>query len=282
MIARMETTGRPATRLDGQALARAVDGSLFDLFRSMRALPGAELVERDTLALHHAFPGNPMFKGVWAPRLAPDEADEAIVEALGWHAARGAPFAFWWTGPGATPGDLGGRLEAHGLVAWERDAPGMAAELDVLDWSARARVPDGYREDVARTPGDLEAFATVFTRSFGVPVWAAQGWIDATLALGIGRAPWAMVVGRLGGEPVATAIVSPGAGVASVFGVGVVPEARERGLGASITLAGYELLREQGYRYGVLFATPEGLPVYERLGFRRVEAAISRWLWRRP
>ena len=70
--------------------------------------------------------------------------------------------------------------------------------------------------------------------------------------------------------------------MASVFGVGVVPEARGLGLGASITLAGYSVLRERGYRYGVLFATPEGEPVYRRLGFRHAGVGVSRSLWRAP
>jgi hypothetical protein len=35
-----------------------------------------------------------------------------------------------------------------------------------------------------------------------------------------------------------------------------------------------------GYRYGVLFATELGAPVYRRIGFHDINAGMSRYLWR--
>jgi hypothetical protein len=43
----------------------AFAASLFDLFRAMSHLPGAELQEHAQLSRHFATPFNPMFKGVW-------------------------------------------------------------------------------------------------------------------------------------------------------------------------------------------------------------------------
>jgi GNAT superfamily N-acetyltransferase len=70
-----------------------------------------------------------------------------------------------------------------------------------------------------------------------------------------------------------------GAGVASVFGVAVAPSARGRGIGAAITLTAFDEARALGHRYGVLFATELGAPVYRRIGFRDVGATMSRYLW---
>ena len=84
-----------------------------------------------------------------------------------------------------------------------------------------------------------------------------------------------MVLGRLNGEPVATTITFYGAGVATVFGLRVVPGARGQGLGASITLAGFAEARDRGYRHGVLFATHEGVPVYRRIGFEAPASASA-------
>ena len=36
---------------------------------------------------------------------------------------------------------------------------------------------------------------------------------------------------------------------------------------------------ELGYRYGVLFSTEMGLPVYRRLGLAETGTAITRFLW---
>lgn len=87
------------------------------------------------------------------------------------------------------------------------------------------------------------------------------------------------IAGRLHGKPVATNILFCGAGVASVFGVGTLAEARGQGIGAAITLRPYVNARERGYHVGVLFATEAGVPVYRRLSFRE-GGTISRYLWR--
>jgi predicted N-acetyltransferase YhbS len=58
------------------------------------------------------------------------------------------------------------------------------------------------------------------------------------------------------------------AGVVGVLWVATAAEARGQGIGAAVTLAPLHAAREAGYRVGILHATPLGLPVYRRLGFR--------------
>lgn len=269
----------PRQRLSQDELRVAFAENLFDLFRAMAHLPGGRVEETASGGRHLAAPFNPMFKGVWRSRLAADDADAAIDEAAGWFAAAGAPFAFWWVDPEATPSDLSDRLRAHGWVAWEEDAPGMAADLDTLDYGALDRVPAGYRQVRVSDEAGLADFLHAFVTGFEVPPWAGQAWIDATLAFGIERAPWRCYVGYLDEEPVASTILFNGAGVAGVFGVATAPAARRQGIGAAITLVAYQEARELGYRYGVLFGTEDGGPVYRRIGFRDVDATISRYLW---
>jgi GNAT superfamily N-acetyltransferase len=47
-----------------------------------------------------------------------------------------------------------------------------------------------------------------------------------------------------------------------------IPEARRRGIGAAITLAGLQEARDSGYRTGVLGSSAAGRSVYAGLGFR--------------
>ena len=273
-------TRAPLINPSDDELNFAFAANLFDLFRAMSHLPDAELQERAQLSRHVAMPFNPMFKGVWGSRLDAGEADEAILETIAWFKQRQVPFAFWWVDPRTTPTDMGARLQAHGFAPWEIDAPGMAAELNLLKFDALTRVPEGYVQECITDERGLHDFKEAFVNGFEVPEWAGQAWVDATLAFGIERAPWRCYVGRLHGKPVASNMLFNGAGVASVFGVATVPEARGKGIGAAITLQPYLDAMHMGYQHGVLFGTELGAPVYRRIGFRDVGATISRYLWR--
>jgi GNAT superfamily N-acetyltransferase len=270
----------PRPRATLAELGVSVEQNLFALFRSMaQALPGGEIEEGPQGSRHHASPLNPMFKGIWGLGGAPDEAAATAERGIVWLAERGAPFGFVWLGPTAPGGDLRPMLERAGLSAFELDAPGMAAALDRLDWDARERVPVGLVIGRAADEASVREFASVFVASFDVPPLVANAWVEATLAVGIDVCPWSFHIAWMEGRPVATTIVFCGAGVASVFGVGTIPELRGMGIGAAITLAGYDEARERGYRYGVLFATDAGLPVYRRLGFEGTGTSITRYLW---
>jgi GNAT superfamily N-acetyltransferase len=273
-------------------LGAAVEENLFALFRAVSALRGSELVETPELSYHHAFPTNPMFKGVRGTRLPSDRLDAAIDERLAWFEQREAPFLFWWTGPSSSPAELGERLAARGLVSMEEQAlvpglrasangaPGMAADLDAVNDDALEQVPDGFAIDEVRDEAALFDFKRVLLASYGMPEYAAQAWVDATLAFGIGRTPWRLYLGRLGAEPVATNLVLNGGGVASVYAIGTVPEVRGKGIGGAITLGPLLEAREEGYRHAVLFSSAMGVSAYQRIGFRLLDAWINRYLWR--
>jgi GNAT superfamily N-acetyltransferase len=156
----------------------------------------------------------------------------------------------------------------------------MTADLNQLRYDLLARVPANFTIERVHDEKSLLAFKDAFVRGLEVPDWAGQAWVDATLAFGIEQAPWRVYVGWLNGKPVASNLLFNGAGVAAVFGVATVPEARGQGIGAAITLIAYQDAHQAGYQHGVLFATDLGAPVYRRLGFQDVGVGMSRYLWR--
>lgn len=275
-------------------LAAAVEENIYDLFRAMMLLPGSELVEGEKLCYHHSFPSNPMFKGVWRTRLAPDEADDAIERALAWFKERNAPFLFWWLGPGTTPHDLAERLAARGMISMEEvahqlapgmistqsGAPCMAADLHHMNEAALTQVPPGFAIETAHDEAGLLDFKRLFIESYQVPEWAAQAWVDASLRIGFEKLPWTFYLGKLNGEPVAITILFNGGGVASVYGVGTIPSARGKGIGGAITLKPLLDARAMGYRHAVLWSSEMGIHTYQRIGFRLLNARINRYLWR--
>lgn len=57
-------------------------------------------------------------------------------------------------------------------------------------------------------------------------------------------------------------------GIAGLFAMGVVPSARNQGIGTALVWEACQLARQMGYHHVVLNATPMGEPVYHRVGFQ--------------
>jgi GNAT superfamily N-acetyltransferase len=80
--------------------------------------------------------------------------------------------------------------------------------------------------------------------------------------------PVVHLLGLVGDQPVASATLMRFGEPASIWGVATVPEMRGRGIGRAMTLEACRLAHRLGHQTVSLYATPMGLPVYARLGFR--------------
>jgi len=76
-------------------------------------------------------------------------------------------------------------------------------------------------------------------------------------------------IGYLSGEPVATSMLAttPSVQLAGVYSVATRPSHRGRGFGTALTRAALLAARAQGYDTAVLEPSPEGAPMYRRMGF---------------
>jgi GNAT superfamily N-acetyltransferase len=254
-------------------LASAVHENLYALFRSLRAIPGCEILESDTFAYHHTSLTNPMFRGVWKTRLSPDEIEAGIDGVIAWFEERNAPSFFWWTDSLTQPSDLAERLLRRGFDGNVEGDPGMA--LDLHELTDKTNLPNGFAVTQATDRKSLDDWGGVFAAAFEMPLSGGQAWIDATVQAGGEHAPWQLYVGYFEDKPVSTSILFNGAGVAGIYGIGTLPEWRHKGFGAAITMKPLLDARRQGYRFAVLFATRMGYPMYQRLGFREVLCTIG-------
>ncbi len=257
-------------------LAAAVEENLFDLFRASAAMPGGERVEGERLSYHFAPPPYPMFQAVWRARLDAGEVDGAVEQMKAWFEQRGSPFFAWWTGSTTLPADLGERLEALGFEM-NYVAEGMAASLD--DVNLDVPIPDGLRMVRVADQQALWDWREVLRLTYEMPEFAAQSWVDATLSFGFEHAPWTPYIGYWNGEPVATSMLFLGAGVGGIYMIATLEHARGRGFGKAMTLLPLREARAAGCQYSVLFASEMGVPMYEKIGFRRVDMQIGRYFW---
>jgi ribosomal protein S18 acetylase RimI-like enzyme len=116
----------------------------------------------------------------------------------------------------------------------------------------------------------LSEFVEVMREGFEMPEFTVDGLFEVFSTVGLtDKSPWRNYVGRLDGEVVTTASLALVVGVAGIYNVATLPEARRRGFGAAMTLAALGEARELGYRVGILQSSAVGLGVYRRLGFEQ-------------
>ena len=207
-----------------------------------------------------------LFNSIVETRLQPDQV-EAAIEAITTDARRRKVPLLWWIGPSTQPADLGTQLESHGFII-DENSPGMAVELTSLNESLP--VIDGLT--IKRVDNDAARWEWIRTmgQGFEVPK-SASYFIDAwhDLLHRVVNDSLQVYTAHLNGKAVATSLMYLAAGVAGIYAVATVPEARRKGIGAQITL--YPLLeaRCRGYKTGVLEASEMGESVYRSLGFRQ-------------
>jgi GNAT superfamily N-acetyltransferase len=203
---------------------------------------------------------------------SPDTVISNVIEQFKAHHVPGA----WHVGPSMRPLDLGQRLVAHGF----HDAgsePGMAVDLRALNES----IPYSPQLTIERVYDEhqLDTWAKTMAQGFGEGELEAQ-WVQGVYReIGLSDdAPFRHFLARLDGQAVATSSLYIGAGVAGVYFVMTVPQARRQGIGAAITLAALHEGRQLGYRIGVLGSSESGYPVYQRIGFKTYcQLGIYEW-----
>jgi GNAT superfamily N-acetyltransferase len=206
---------------------------------------------------------HPLFNGVMSVRLKP-EAVKPLVETFRTLIQEGGAPALWWVGPLSRPDDLGARLEALGLQP-AGEAPAMAMELVRLPQAA-SPIP-GFTVKPVENIEARALWARIAAQGSGFSPAAADRMeaLEQTLA-DAGYRAQRRYLGFLAGTPVAVSALVMEAGVAGIYAVATVPEARNRGIGRLMTLVPLMDARAAGYRVGVLQASSMGRPIYEKIG----------------
>jgi GNAT superfamily N-acetyltransferase len=253
-------------QLTGPALIEAIENNLVEEMAWFgRALPQAELHKTPELLSFYTGKGGP--NGVLYARFASEDARyvaAVIDDVMEYFGGRGVPFG-WTVGPSTRPAHLASVLESRGFV-YSATTTGMAVDMLAM----REDVPHSTElviteiQDVAH----LRILRDMEMRGFGATEVGAQQYHDVYAGAGFGNGlPWHHFIGWLRGAPVAIASLLYHAGVAGIYGVTTIPEARRQGVGAAMTLHVLRYARANGYRIAILSPTSMSEAIYRRIGF---------------
>jgi ribosomal protein S18 acetylase RimI-like enzyme len=205
------------------------------------------------------------FNSVMYANLAPDRVDAAVDELFRLRETHDVPIG-WLVGPSSRPLDLPERLLTRGLQH-HVDLTPMTLVLASLP--AEAAPTPGLTIEPVTSPEVLEEWIVAETRGFESTGALASGLAALRRGMGIGHGlPLYHLLGRLHGVPVATATVLLAGGIAGIYDVSAVPDARRRGIGTAMTLAALQVARTHEYEIAFLQPSAMGRSMYERLGFR--------------
>jgi GNAT superfamily N-acetyltransferase len=191
------------------------------------------------------------------------EGAEVVARAQDFFIARGRGFSLWVRGEESEDADLVAAASAAGLrqvyampeMVLERRpealplAPGV--ELRRLDSGDDAPT---YWRIAASSYADIGFPPEVFEHYDG-----RQGLLADNVAA---------FIAELDGEPVGISMAIVSRGVAGIYWVGNLKQARGRGIGRAVTAAATNAGFDLGANLASLQASPMGKPIYEAMGFR--------------
>lgn len=228
---------------------------------------GAEVIEIDGLVLMLSNLPDPQLNGVFVER-EPSDAVAAIGAAEEEYRRRRMAFGIDLQAARHPSVDMAARAVGLKRIL---ERPGMAVDLETL---ADADVPSGV--EIAQVTDDEGARALV---AVGVEAFGDHPEVGAAF-YGVGAygvEGGCTFVAWEEGEPVAISGAYIHEGATGVLGVGVVPRARRRGIGAAMTVVAARAF--DGADMAWLHPSPMAERMYERLGFR----TVCEWeVWVRP
>lgn len=208
-----------------------------------------------------------LFNGVVFAKMKHEDVTATVASLQSKINEHGVP-ALWWLGPQFAPENLGALLEQYGLQR-AGETPGMAVDLAALD-SMPKTIQNFTMEKVSNVEmqalwGQIAALGTGFSET----ATAQLARLEASLTDSRYRAQH-RYIGFLDGIAVATAAMVLDAGVAGIYAVATVSQARRKGIGEFMTVMPLLEARQLGYHVGILQASPMGYPLYQRIGFKDV------------
>jgi GNAT superfamily N-acetyltransferase len=254
------------------SLVTAIEANLFEFFKLFEQWPRSEVHDSPDMLWTITDIPFPFFNSVLRARLSDPNA--GIKAAMARCKRRNVPM-LWWIGPSTQPPELGIALEAFGFT--DEEAVGMAADLRSLP--REVSVPPRFVIQRVEDSETMKTWCRVVCTGFEMPDPLGEPLLDLFGSIGFGsQSTICHYIGWLNDKPVSASSMFLGGGVAGIYSVATIPEARGRGIGSATTLTPLCEARTVGYQTGILHSSQIGVNVYHRLGFRDY-CKIVQYVW---
>lgn len=232
------------------------------------SLRGAEIYNDGEL--EGFFTGRAYLNGILRTHLHREDEEyvrESIKRVQRYFQDRHVPRIVWSIGQDCRPANMAVMLEKQGFKKLPEENIGMALAIEQMSveepYPAELEIREIIRKD------ELEVLRKLEAQGFGSSETMAQNYYEmySRSPFGPGQ-PWRHFSAWWRGEAVATTSLLFSAGVAGIFGVATLPEARRQGIARSLVQHALKQAKEAGYRVAVLSPTEMSVGIYRRLGFR--------------
>ncbi len=268
---RMPTVVTDTTEI---SLRTSIKANWVEYYTCLGRAPGSELSMGPHLSWCLTGALDSFLNVVFRTRLPREGAGEMIDSTLAHFRARQVEVCTWWAEDENVCPGLDPYLTGRGLK-FEEGGIAMAADLTALP----ADVPQAAGLTVRPVEDEAQwrDWVQVVRLGFGLPERSEPRLYELYASLG-GTALMQSYLASLNGQPVGTAQLFLSAGLAGIYEVACVPEARRQGIGTAVTWTALRAAQAQGYRIAILQASERGYGVYQRLGFQAY-GRLPRYVW---
>ncbi|GAC1674817.1 MAG: hypothetical protein PVS3B1_15080 [Ktedonobacteraceae bacterium] len=232
-----------------------------------RGLPGAEFHKDEELTWFLTGPKGP--NGVLLTTFTDTSAAHIharIIETLDFFKAQHIQEIGWRIGPTSYPPDLSDYLQAHGLIHRATMTCMLLETAHVQPETpnlARLSINEVMDEETLKIKCEVEK------SGFGSSEAMANKYYQSYVSSGFGPGTaWRHYIGWLDNKPVAVASLLLHKGVAGIYGVTTIEEARRQGIGETLARHLVQEARRLKYRIVTLSPTDMSESIYRRIGFR--------------
>jgi GNAT superfamily N-acetyltransferase len=257
-----------------KAMVKAIEENMYAMTPLTHGWPRAEVYTGNDVSWCVTDIGFPTCNPIIHVNLKP-EAVDGLLDILTAKARKRKINLHCWTTQNTRPSNMGEYLTAHGFMT-QGGSTGMA--IDLLELNENNAAPASFNIIEVKDNKTLKTWCRVTGTGFGIPEQAVPTIIEWLALERKLKQPMKFYLGILDGKPVATSMYYLGEGVAGIYFVATLPEARNKGIGFSITQQPLLDAKKLGYRAGILQASKMGKPVYLKLGFKEY-SQIGSYSW---